>query len=121
MLFTDETEVEMFGYNSECRVEPKPNTAHRHKDLIPTVSTVVEGLCLGFVLEPLDLSTISESTMNFSVYQHILESNAGSCVQATVSQGVLSYLPIIVISSAVLRILLVLVSMLFVMFLTRVN
>ena len=46
VLWTDQTNVEMFGHNAQQHVWRKPNTAYQHKHLIPTVKHGGGGLMI---------------------------------------------------------------------------
>jgi len=63
-----------------CNAQPntaKTNTAYQHKHLIPTVRHGGGGMMIWacFAAEGPGHLAVIESTMNFSVYQSIVESN----------------------------------------------
>lgn len=83
VLWTDESKVELFGHSKSRHVWRKTKTAFENKNLIPTVKhgggNVMVWGCFS-AAGPGQL-TIIESTMNFVLYQRVLEENVRPSVR----------------------------------------
>ena len=78
VLWTDESKVELFGRQNRGHVRGKRNTAFQEKNLILTVKRAGGSVMVMFGDGQL---TITESTVNSSVYLRVLEERVSSSVQ----------------------------------------
>ncbi|KAK3510447.1 hypothetical protein QTP70_006837 [Hemibagrus guttatus] len=77
VLWTDETEIELFRRNMQSSVWRKKKTAHQHENTIPPVKYGGESIMVsgGFAASGPGPLAIVEGTMNSQVYQDILKNN----------------------------------------------